>query len=298
MTVTTPLALTTTFSPPPDCFTDTWYIEYVTGEYYYTTSISNSLEGWYLSQGPTNWRTCFPSGYEATTDFYYSPGVCPSGYSIAKSSVLSIGVSSETRATCCPSSFTAQADNFLVWYSTNRCFSADTKMDHVWTFTQGGTVTSMTTSGGLNAKAVFIRWQETDLQTPATTTATTTTGSTDTTTDSTATSTGLSSGPSATAATATAAAAADQSSNSSQGGSSRAWIAGPVIGAAVACALIALVATWYNRRRWQQKNSTRSYYSPQGPHRMAELYQEPKLAEAPSEAIYPGPIELPATHHR
>jgi hypothetical protein len=103
MTVTTPLALTTTFSPPPDCFTDTWYIEYVTGEYYYTTSISNSLEGWYLSQGPTNWRTCFPSGYEATTDFYYSPGVCPSGYSIAKSSVLSIGVSSETRATCCPS---------------------------------------------------------------------------------------------------------------------------------------------------------------------------------------------------
>jgi hypothetical protein len=31
---------------------------------------------------------------------------------------------------------------------------------------------------------------------------------------------------------------------------------------------------------------------------MAELYQEPKLAEFPAEAIYPGPIELPATHHR
>jgi hypothetical protein len=103
MTATTPLALTTTFSPQPECTTDTWYIEYVTGEYYYTTSIPNSLEGWYLSQGPTDWRSCFPSGYEAKTDFYYSPGVCPSGYSIASSSVLSIGVSSETRATCCPS---------------------------------------------------------------------------------------------------------------------------------------------------------------------------------------------------
>lgn len=103
MTATTPLALTTTFSPPPACTTDTWYVEYVTGVYYYTTSISNSREGWYLSQGPTDWSSCFPSGYEATTAFYYSPGVCPSGYSIADSTVLSIGSSSETRATCCPS---------------------------------------------------------------------------------------------------------------------------------------------------------------------------------------------------
>lgn len=103
MTATTPLALTTTFTPPPACSTDTWYIEYVKGTYYYTTSISNSLEGWYLSQGPTDWSSCFPSGYQATTDFYYSPGVCPSGYSIASSEILSIGISSETRATCCPS---------------------------------------------------------------------------------------------------------------------------------------------------------------------------------------------------
>lgn len=31
MTATAPLALTTTFSPPPSCSTDTWYIEYVKG---------------------------------------------------------------------------------------------------------------------------------------------------------------------------------------------------------------------------------------------------------------------------
>ena len=114
MTATAPLPLTTTFSPPSACTTDTWYIEYVKGTYYYTTSISNSLEGWYFSQGPTDWSSCFPSGYEATTDFYYSPGVCPSGYSIASSSVLSIGVSSETRATCCPSWVSYKARNLFL----------------------------------------------------------------------------------------------------------------------------------------------------------------------------------------
>ncbi|KAJ5480244.1 hypothetical protein N7530_005753 [Penicillium desertorum] len=291
MTATTPLALTTTFSPPPACTTDTWYIEYVKGVYYYTTSISNSLEGWFLSQGPTDWSSCFPSGYEATTAFYYSPGVCPSGYSIADSTVISIGISSETRATCCPSSFTAQHGDGMVWYSTNRCYSDNTDTNHVWTYTQGGTITSQTMSGGLNAKAVFVRWQETDFQTTATT-------------DSKATSTGStarnaisSSGPLATATTATT----DQRGGSSQGGSSRAWIAGPVIGVVVGCALIALAATWYNRRRWRQKGSMGAEPSSKPPtdppHDMAELYQDPKVFEAPCNHPYPGPFELPTTQH-
>ncbi|KAJ5159783.1 uncharacterized protein N7482_006787 [Penicillium canariense] len=290
MSAAAPLALTTTFSPPPACTTDTWYIEYVEGTYYYTTSISNSLEGWYLSQGPTDWRSCFPSGYEATTAFYYSPGVCPSGYSIASSTIISIGTSSETRATCCPSSFTAQTDDGLVWYSTNRCFSANTDTDYVWTFTKEGTISSKTTAGGLNAKAVFVRWQESDFQTPATTT----TDSTATSTGSTARYTDSSSGPSATAT----AAATDQNTDSAQGGSSRAWIAGPVVGIVVACALIAFAATWYNGRRRRQKSPMGAYTSPGLPHNRAELYQEPRVFEAPSGAIYPGPFELSATKHR
>ncbi|CAI7636186.1 unnamed protein product [Penicillium viridicatum] len=293
MTATTPLALTTTFSPPPACTTDTWYIEYVTGEYYYTTSISNSREGWYLSQGPTDWSSCFPSGYEATTAFYYSPGVCPSGYSIADSTVLSIGSNSETRATCCPSSFTAQPGDGMVWYSTNRCYSDNTDTDHVWTFTQGGTITSKTMSGGLNAKAVFVRWQDTDFQT----TATAATDSKATSTGSTARNAVSSSGPLATATTPIT----DQS-GSSQGGSSRAWIAGPVIGVVVGCALIALAATWYNRRRWRQKGPMGAQLpvipSTEPPHHMAELYEEPKVFEAPCTPHHPGPFELPTTQQR
>lgn len=194
--------------------------------------------------------------------------------------------------------FTAQNNNDFVWYSTNRCFSANTDMNNVWTFTKEGTISSKTTSGGLNAKAVFVRWQETDFQTPTTTTA----DSTATSTGSIARNTGLSSGPSATASTAaaTSTAATDQSSDSSQGGSSKAWIAGPVIGVVVACALIAFAAAWYNRRRRRQKSSTEVDYSPKSRHHMPELLgDEPKVFEAPSGAIYParGPVELPGTNH-
>jgi hypothetical protein len=70
-----------------------------------------------------------------------------------------------------------------------------------------------------------------------------------------------------------------------------------VIGVVVACALIAFAATWYTRRRWRQKGSTGAD-SPEHPHYMAELYQEPNVVEAPSGAICPGPFELPATKHR
>ncbi|KAJ5899925.1 hypothetical protein N7495_004669 [Penicillium taxi] len=281
-TNTAPPALTTQFIPPPACTTDTWMIEYVEGTYYYTTSISNSLEGWYLSQGPTDWSSCFPSGYQATTDFYYSPGVCPSGYYTASSVVVTIGSLSETRATCCPSGYTAQTEDSIVWWSTNRCFSVNTDADYEWTYTKEGAVTSGSDSGGINAKAIFIRWQESDFQTTTTTT-----------TDSTATriatarSTGSSSGPSATAAVST-----HQSSISSKGNSSLAWIAGPVIGAVVVGALIALAIILYNRRQRQKKVATADHSPAMSPI-IAELHEESKAFEAPAGSMNPGPFELP-----
>lgn len=154
----------------------------------------------------------------------------------------------------------------------------------MWTITKGGTITSKTTSGGLNAKAVFIRWQESDFQTPAMTT-----------TDSTATSTGRSGiGPSATGTTA----AMDQKSDSSQEGSSRAWIAGPVIGAVVASALIVFAVMWYNRRRQRQKNPNVPDSTLAPGYEIAELDEGPRVFEAPSGKIYPGPFELPSTNHK
>ena len=102
MSATAPLPLTTSFSPPAACTTDTWYIEYLSGTNYYNTEIEASDSGWWLSQGPTDWSSCFPSGYATNTNSYFSPGVCPSGYWIADQSVDSINDNIETRATCCP----------------------------------------------------------------------------------------------------------------------------------------------------------------------------------------------------
>lgn len=103
MTSSSPPALTTTFTPPPACTTDTWMIENLSGTDYYTTTVTTGLTGWWLNLGPTDWSTCFPSGYAQATDFYYSPGICPSGYWKAFQSVYtSSGDAAETHATCCP----------------------------------------------------------------------------------------------------------------------------------------------------------------------------------------------------
>ncbi|KGO46083.1 hypothetical protein PEX1_106110 [Penicillium expansum] len=103
MTSTSPPALTTTFTPPPSCTTDTWMIENLSGTDYYTTTVTTGLTGWWLNLGPTDWSTCLPSGYVQATDFYYSPGICPSGYWTAfQSAYTSNGEAAETHATCCP----------------------------------------------------------------------------------------------------------------------------------------------------------------------------------------------------
>ncbi|KAJ5728119.1 hypothetical protein N7493_004449 [Penicillium malachiteum] len=167
--VTSPPALTTTFTAPTRCFTDTYFIENLSGTDYYTTTVTTGETGWWLQLGPTNWDTCFPSAYEISTDFYYSPGVCPSGYWTASQSVYSDG---ETRATCCPNNYNVQTRSDLDWFTTNKCTSRATTSS-VWTFTKGSTISSLTTSAdGINAKGVSIRWRSADFmsQTTATTT--------------------------------------------------------------------------------------------------------------------------------
>ncbi|KAJ4397303.1 hypothetical protein N0V93_001527 [Gnomoniopsis smithogilvyi] len=84
--------LTTTFTAPASCTT-------ATGLYQIWDSNTYHFE-----QGPLASMTdCFPSGYDASASQYYSPGICPSGYTTACSStdVLSATVT-ETAYTCCP----------------------------------------------------------------------------------------------------------------------------------------------------------------------------------------------------
>ena len=166
----------------------------------------------------------------------------------------------------------------------------------MWTYNHGQSIANITTAGGINAKAVFIRWQATDFQT------TTTTVPSVISTGSVMRHIASISRPSATATSAVS--VVDTSSSQSE--PSRAWIAGPTIGAVIACAVIALVATWYNRRRWRQKDLVPMEYTSQPSQElayqpsdfMAELGQEPQVYEVPSEPIYSGPFELPAPKDR
>ncbi|KAJ5284795.1 hypothetical protein N7524_000101 [Penicillium chrysogenum] len=264
MTATTPLPLTTSFSPPAACTTNTWYIEYLSGTNYYDTVIKASDSGWWLSQGPTDWSSCFPSGYATNTNSYFSPGVCPSGYWIADQSVDSINDNVETRATCCPEGYSAQTENGIVWYSANRCTSTNTDLNHLWTFTKAGTTSSMRTANGINAKAIFIRWQPSD------------------TARQTATSTGVSLTASAAPSSMLSPTATSLSNTETDGKSSKAWIAGPVVGAVVAFAFITIAAIWYTRKRKQQPQNMEygswpefGYYKSELPTDGAQVFEAP-----------------------
>ncbi|KAJ5890250.1 hypothetical protein N7504_011060 [Penicillium tannophilum] len=257
----TAIPLTTVFSPAAACTTDTWYIEYLSGTYHYDTAISATDAGWWLSQGPKEWSSCFPSGYKAATDFYFSPGLCPSGYTVASQSTDSLDGNVETRATCCPSGYSAQTENGLVWYSTNRCTSTNGNSNHAWTFTKTNEISSMTTADGINAKAVFVRWQSTDFTTPTATSmgATTSTGSS------------------------TVSPTATSQDTSADGKSSKAWIAGPVIGAVFACTLVALAAIWFTRRKYKQKTNVDPAQSGLWYHKRELGGDGPAVFEAPSD---------------
>lgn len=76
-------SLTTTFFPSPSCTND-----------FYTAGIYYSIGGPLASE-------CFPSGWRSTSQ-YFSPGICPTGYTQACSSLSTSGTEVETFATCCP----------------------------------------------------------------------------------------------------------------------------------------------------------------------------------------------------
>ncbi|KAF5239234.1 hypothetical protein FANTH_10036 [Fusarium anthophilum] len=181
-------ALTTTFTPAKSCF------QYY--KYRYTGDELTCLEGGtgapsactYMQLGPSGSdANCFPSSLELGSTFYYSPGICPSGYEVACSST----VGGETRATCCPSSFSCQTETGWPWYSTDLCTIAIPRTVEVIVSESvvGGDWKRTTVSGAAaNAIGIPIRWHSSDFastttgaRTSATVTATeTVSSSTDT----------------------------------------------------------------------------------------------------------------------
>ncbi|KAI8961431.1 hypothetical protein F5Y11DRAFT_226200 [Daldinia sp. FL1419] len=57
----------------------------------------------YLQYGTIS--SCLPSNFNPDNGYYYSPGVCPSGYTYACTEGVVSGTSLATAATCCPSNF-------------------------------------------------------------------------------------------------------------------------------------------------------------------------------------------------
>jgi hypothetical protein len=85
--------LTTTFTPPPACQSSLSSVYSLSGSSFFIAGPADPSGG------------CFPRGYAGSLAQYYSPGVCPAGYTVACASLLSVGAATETVATCCPSAY-------------------------------------------------------------------------------------------------------------------------------------------------------------------------------------------------
>ena len=91
-------ALTTTFTPAASCLasSNVW-------EIHFTTAGAGAFDTYlYYLQGPPRTSDCLPENYDPVTTAYYSPGICPSGYTAACSYANTLGSLTETTLTCCP----------------------------------------------------------------------------------------------------------------------------------------------------------------------------------------------------
>ncbi|KAI1339982.1 hypothetical protein F5Y15DRAFT_60683 [Xylariaceae sp. FL0016] len=129
--------------------------------------------GYELQQGPLGFSSCYPAGYSPSSKAYYSPGVCPSGFTPACSATNSIGSVTETIYTCCPTQYDYQCmtSPTYVWQSTLGCTLPVTHGMNTTYYSLHVTNSSdplyLTTSvadfmGGINAFAVQVRFQATD----------------------------------------------------------------------------------------------------------------------------------------
>jgi hypothetical protein len=98
-TTTAPPPLTTTFTPSPWCLTDLYLLstKEPSGE-----DCPNGYCSWTHLGPSSSASACFPTGWGPTS--YFSPGLCPSGYTegCGRSLTTVDGSITEYRATCCP----------------------------------------------------------------------------------------------------------------------------------------------------------------------------------------------------
>lgn len=156
--------LTTTFTAPSACAT-------ATGLY----QIWSGSDSYHYEQGPLLSRPdCYPSGYDASPSQYFSPGLCPTGYTAACSSthVLS-SVVAETAYTCCPTAAVyACADSADTLVSGQSFLGCTTVFDQALVLASVTVVSDGTTDllpaategagSGLGANSIAVRFRSGD----------------------------------------------------------------------------------------------------------------------------------------
>jgi len=79
-----------------------------TEQYWVSTTTETAGESpgtysWFKLGPPTAWNpSCYPSGFAVEEGQYYSPGICPAGYTQACAQVFTTDDVTETVATYCP----------------------------------------------------------------------------------------------------------------------------------------------------------------------------------------------------
>ncbi|KAK3946248.1 hypothetical protein QBC46DRAFT_369287 [Diplogelasinospora grovesii] len=165
MTVIGPL--TTTFTAPSSCTTSTPQIY----------QIWTSEERHYV-QGPlfTAGSDCYPSGYDASPSDYYSPAVCPHGYTPACTRFNPVTTASETETEtetetayiCCPTALSytclqpssqAAVGCTTSWKSALAVIGATVISDG----TLSGYTTASETEGGFAAYSIQVRFKSGEL---------------------------------------------------------------------------------------------------------------------------------------
>ncbi|KAI0452433.1 hypothetical protein F5B21DRAFT_336396 [Xylaria acuta] len=126
---------------------------------------------YYLLQGPSDQTTCYPSGYAANTEQYYSPGRCPTGFTAPCRSTNRAGTVEETVLTCCPTggNYICQTNIRHPWETTQGCMSTITTSSELVVSEVSNQITSRVTStfgvdgdDAVNAYSIQVRYQSTD----------------------------------------------------------------------------------------------------------------------------------------
>lgn len=96
-TIVSVLPLTTTFTPTSCAASDGAISSYDES----TSTLASGLSVWYTWSGfeGTEGAQCYPTGWNTIS--YYSPGLCPDGYSMDQTMESTTGTLTTTFGTCC-----------------------------------------------------------------------------------------------------------------------------------------------------------------------------------------------------